>query len=217
MTVKRLDTTKNVYEDPIVVTEYLKAYGKNFHNELARTFTKSLAGRKIIDLGCGPGHYSNYFAGLGFETTGVDYSKEMIRKAKESQTRKNFQTFVVADMRIIDRIFEKNSFDGLWANASLLHIPKEDMQKVLEGIHQIVKDEGKVFISLKKGKQGEKIVQENRYGKKIKRKFTFWEKDKFESILIKTQFKINRVEEIQEGVTGTKPTNWLRFFLEVEK
>lgn len=209
--------TKKVYEDPVVVAGYLKDYKNNFNKKLAREFAKKLPGKRIIDIGCGPGHYSNYFASLGFETTGIDYSKEMIKKAKEEKRAKTNPTFEVCDMTLIESKFKKDSFDGAWANASLLHIPEIKIRRVLKGIYKIVKNKGKVFISLKKGKQGEVKVEEKKYGKVIKSNFIFWQKNNFVKMLNETGMTIEKFQEIREGLTGNKKTTWLRFFIEVNK
>lgn len=209
--------TKKAYEDPVVVAGYLKDYKNNFNKKLAREFAKKLPGRKMIDIGCGPGHYSNYFARLGFEALGIDYSREMIRKAKEESIGKMNPTFRVCDMTLIENEFKKDSFDGAWANASLLHIPENKIRQVLRGIHKIVRDKGKVFISLKKGKQGEEEVEEDRYGKTIKRNFIFWQKKNFVKMLNELGMTIEKFQEIREGFTGNRETTWLRFFLEVNK
>ncbi|OGK09923.1 hypothetical protein A2767_07060 [Candidatus Roizmanbacteria bacterium RIFCSPHIGHO2_01_FULL_35_10] len=217
MTDKKLLATKKIYEDPVVVAGYFEANGSNFNKKLAKDFSESLQGKKIIDIGCGPGHYSNYFSHLGLETVGVDYSKEMIKKAEKLKPTNNSPMFVVADMRDLGTIFEKNSFHGAWANASLLHIPEEDIESVLKEINKIVKNKGKVFISLKKGKQGLKPISENRYGKNITRQFIFWRKNNFEKLAKQTGFKIEKAQEVKEGFTGNEPTIWLRFFLKVVK
>jgi SAM-dependent methyltransferase len=99
----------------------------------------------ILDLGCGPGHHSRVFVDNGFTVEGIDLSTEMIAIAKKEVTGANFQV-----MDILDFNFEKESFDGIWASASLLHIPKKNLKSVLNELKRALAKEGALYISLKK-------------------------------------------------------------------
>jgi SAM-dependent methyltransferase len=58
---------------------------------------------KILDLGCGPGHYASRLARLGHTVTGVDFSPASIRYARESAARESLAcTYVFEDMRKAD-------------------------------------------------------------------------------------------------------------------
>lgn len=50
---------------------------------------ESVEGKKLLDLGCGPGIYAEYLAEKGFEVTGIDFSRRSIDYAKESSKTKN--------------------------------------------------------------------------------------------------------------------------------
>ena len=45
---------------------------------------------KILDLGCGMGHYSKYIKDKGFEVVGIDFSNEMLKIAKENESTIRF-------------------------------------------------------------------------------------------------------------------------------
>ena len=92
-----LTKTKNTYEDPCLVTGYAQKHSYNPKMQQAvEKFAKTLTGKRIVDVGCGPGHDSWHFARLGFEVTGVDLSSEMIKVAKSLETAKNLQLFYKA-------------------------------------------------------------------------------------------------------------------------
>ena len=207
--------TKEAYEDPIIVSNYLKMYGEDFHKKLANEFANSLSGKRIIDLGCGPGHYCYYFAELGLDVVGIDYSSEMIKTAENLKKTTNQPRFIVGDLRELEKHFKSDSFDGAWANAVILHIPIEDVQKVLKGIRAIVKNEGKVLIRTKVGK-GTRLVRDTRYGKPIKKEYIFWEKDNLTKEVKKAGFRVERVVAEHE-VERDRETDWLQFYLEVVK
>ncbi len=208
--------TKAVYEDPQIVKGYIGKHSvapKMF--KVIDSFAREINGKQVLDLGCGPGQDSYCFSKLGFNVTGMDYSSEMIKAAQQLQTVNNPPQFIVGDMREIITLFSPNTFDAVWASASLLHIPQNDISVVLNGIHSITKNDGRVFIAVKQGEQGERVVAESKYGKPMKREFTFWEKNNLERLLLSTGFIIEKsVEQTQKQ---NDSTTWLNFFLRVGK
>lgn len=212
--------TKRTYEDPIVVRSYLEAYGTNFHKVLAKDFLKSLNGKRVLDLGCGPGHYTRFFSDQGMTTVGIDYSDEMIRIAKEKYETDSHTKFEVGDMRDLGKLFPANSFDGVWANASLLHISPDEIGETLDAIFTITANNGKVFIRTKAGDNTAKVINEHLYGKDILREFTFWDKETFKKLLEEHRFIVTKVVEEHEDSRVDKTTrsiDWLQFYAEVRK
>ena len=141
----------------------------------------------------------------------------MIRSAKQLQESDSPPDFQVGDMRDVGEMFDENSFDGAWVSASMLHIPEEDVPKVLQGVRKIVVDGGKVYIGLKAGQQGAKVVEEDKYGKPMEREFIFWEADNFREAAEENGLKVEKLVEDKEGKTGKEETSWLNFWLEVDK
>jgi len=210
--------TKDSYLDPKIVAGYLEKHGK--HPKLfpqVEQFASTLAGKRVIDVGCGTGHDTHHFAELGYQATGVDYSPEMIRVAKTLQQTAQPPHFEVLDMREIGTRFEENSFDGAWVSASMLHIPEEDVPTVLKGLKKIVINGGKIYIGLKAGKQGAEIVEEDKYGQPMEREFIFWEEENFRKVVEDNGLTIERVDRGEGGKTGGENTSWLNFWLEVRK
>ena len=102
------------------------------------------SGDTVLDLGCGSGRDSKVMLDNNFEVTLLDASSELAELA-------DIYTGVeplVMDMREID--FE-GVFDGIWACASLLHLPKDDMPDMLNKLHAALKSDGVIYISVKKG------------------------------------------------------------------
>lgn len=171
--------THLVYEAPEIVEGYIERNAINpKQRDLAASFSKTINGRKVLDLGCGPGHESHTFAELGFDVVGLDFSSEMIRRAKNLKDSNKRPTFIVGDMTKLNDYFAENQFDAIWASASLLHLRPTDIPATLEGIISVAKNGAKIFISLKGGK-GTLIADEDKYGKKMQREFTLWSKEKF--------------------------------------
>lgn len=204
--------TKSAYEDPRVVAGYVAEQGLNPKMlEAVEKFAKTLSGRRVIDIGCGPGQDSWHFAKLGFEVMGLDYSEEMIVAAKKLDTAQNTPKFIVGDMKGLEDLFLEDSFDGAWACASLLHITRNEVPKVLRGIKKIVVNGGKVYMGFKQG-AGEEIKKEDKYGPQMERRFVYWEKDQLENLFEQGGFKVVNIDAQQGG-----GSTWLNFYLENKK
>ena len=207
--------TKEVYEDPAVVRAFGEANRKSLG--FLEAFAQSLPGKRLLDLGCGPGRDARHFASLGFEVTAVDYSEAMIRAAQTEAIAANAPRFSVLDMRDVGRAFPANAFDGAWVCASLLHVPAPDVPAVLAGIHTVLTAGGRVLITLKGGLPGAALVREHKHGREIEREFVFWERDPFEALLEAAGFRLLGFETDTRGTTGGQPTTWLRFTAEAVK
>jgi ubiquinone/menaquinone biosynthesis C-methylase UbiE len=167
------------------------------------TLVKKSGGKKILDLGCGSGIQSKQLLQAGLEVIGLDLSPEMIRQAKKRIPKAKF---IVGDITKMD--FPKESFDGVFAQASLLHIPKKLVPKVLGSIHKILRINGIFYLALKEG-VGEKEVGEERLGRIIKRFFSFFTKEEIEDFLIDAKFKVLNVRRY----TSKSSTIWLYVFV----
>lgn len=206
--------TKKTYEDPEVVEAYIQRHQK-FPDpiEVLKDFSDHVVGTQVLDLGCGPGMDSYEFAKRGFEVIGLDYSEEMIKRAKELQKVENQPVFVVGDIYQLDQIFYENQFDAVWANKSLLHIPHDEIDGVLLQILKITKPQGMVFVSLKEGLTETKMIKEENYSKNIEREFAFWQPEDFEKVAEEIGFSIHSSEKY----TNFKNISWLHFVLQVAK
>jgi len=213
--------TKDVYEDTSVVHDYVKKHSIN--PALKEIIEKKFAplvkpAGKVLDLGCGPGHDSQILFDLGFEVIGLDYSQQMIKKAKDLYRESNKLKFIVADMRKLSKLFDENSFDGVWAAASIIHLPREEVKSVLVNLSKIVKNEGIIFFGLKEG-DGEELKTDNeRYGnKQIQRFFTYWDKDEFTSLAQQTNMKLIDYSQFISSPDQKNKTRWARLFYKVQK
>ncbi len=104
---------------------------------------------RILDAGCGSGRDSKAFLDAGYDVVSFDASEEMCRRASEYIGRK------VIKMRFEEMSFAKE-FDGIWACASLLHVPPDELPDIIKKIHKALKSGGAVYASFKYG-SGTKI------------------------------------------------------------
>lgn len=99
----------------------------------------------ILDLGCGPGRDVRYFKSLGHRPVGLDGSAVFCQMARAyTGCRILQQTFLSLDL-------PRNAFDGIFANASLFHVPSDKLPSVLNTLHATLRDDGVLFISNPRG------------------------------------------------------------------
>ena len=103
---------------------------------------------KILDAGCGSGRDTLYFKNRGYSVTAFDYSEELVKLASEHIGG------TVLHMSFDDLTF-KAEFDGIWACASLLHVPKSKMKSVIDKLAEALKQGGILYVSFKYGDKEE--------------------------------------------------------------
>lgn len=71
-----------------------------------------IPGKKLLDIGCGPGFFTMILSDSGYSVTAFDYSSDMLKKAKENMDKlKLSAAFVKGDAQNLP--FENESFDGV--------------------------------------------------------------------------------------------------------
>lgn len=199
------DSTVQTYDK--IAGHYNKShFDPIFWMEEFEIFVSLVNGRKVIDIGCGAGRDAILFTRNKFDYTGIDASRNMLEIAESRVKRGRF-----IYMNFYDIKFPKGSFDCFWGAASLLHVPKKKLDKILRSIRKIIKDGGVGFISIKeKTEFDEGIIKENKFGG-IERYFAFYTKKEFQTILEQNGFEILRshVKIENEG------TRWLCFFVKM--
>jgi ubiquinone/menaquinone biosynthesis C-methylase UbiE len=159
-------------------------YGVEF--EAFRSAIKN--GNKILEIGCGTGRDAEELVKLDFDYTGIDASGGMLAIARERVKGGKFQ---LGDFYHLD--FSDNSFDGFWAAAVFLHVPKNEIDIVLQEARRILKPDGIGFISLKqKTTMDEGYIKESKAGG-IERYFAFYTMDKIANILERNKFEVLQI------------------------
>ena len=103
----------------------------------------------ILDFGCGPGRDLQTFTKLGHIATGLEGSQQAAQIAK----MKSGCEILVQDF--FNLSLPDNTFDGIFANASLFHIPNKLLPKVLSNLWQCLKPNGVLFSSNPRGNNEE--------------------------------------------------------------
>lgn len=109
-----------------------------FRNELKGD---ALKGTRILDAGCGSGRdAAAFWFRYGIDVTAIDASAAMVKATREKG--------VAAEVMRIQDISWKDHFDGVWACASLLHIPLDDISHVSSLLVRSLKTDGVLYASV---------------------------------------------------------------------
>lgn len=125
--------------------EYLKLTATSAPDKSLRAFLDEVrpSGR-ILDLGCGPASASAHMRAEGFDPDPVDASPGMVDLANE--------TFNIgARLGTFDDLTAVDTYDGIWANFSLLHAPIADLPRYFGAIATALKPGGVLHVGMKTG------------------------------------------------------------------
>ena len=102
-------------------------------------------GLDILDFGCGPGRDLHTFKTRGHRPTGLDGSKTFCDMARHhSGCPVLHQHFLSLDLG-------ESNFDGIFANASLFHVPSQELPRILVECHRALRPGGILFMSNPRG------------------------------------------------------------------
>lgn len=111
----------------------------------------------ILDLGCGPGRDLATFAQLGHRPVGLDGAAEFVAMARATSGCEVWeQDFLKLEL-------PGGRFDGIYANASLFHVPRQELPRVLRELRAALKPGGVLFSSNPRG-DDEEGWSANRFG-----------------------------------------------------
>jgi len=105
----------------------------------------------ILDLGCGPGRDLQHFRSLGHDVTGLDGSKEFVAIAR------SYSGCEVLNQDFLAMVLPPSNFDGVFANASLFHVPSQELPRVLLELSTTLKARGVLFCSNPRGNNEESL------------------------------------------------------------
>lgn len=131
----------------------------------------------ILDFGCGPGRDLAYFKNMGHRAVGLDACSQFCEMARD------YSGCEVLEQNFLQLNLSSESFDGIFANASLFHVPSQELLQVLEKLNAALRPKGILFTSNPRG--SEEGWEGNRYG-------TFMELEEFQKYLESAGFKVEK-------------------------
>ena len=148
--------------------EYLEQVGRAAAPGFAEFVARLPAGAHVLDLGCGPGDTSHRLLKQGFTVDAIDATPAMVSRARELGVPARRATF--------DEIEHEDLYDGIWANFSLLHAPRDDMPAHLARVRKALKPGGAFHIGLKLGTGAKRD--------RIGRFYTYYTEDELSGLLV---------------------------------
>ncbi|MDZ4867729.1 MAG: class I SAM-dependent methyltransferase [Alphaproteobacteria bacterium] len=111
---------------------------------LATFLTALPKGAAVLDLGCGTGRDTRALIEAGMTVTAVDGAPEMAREAEK-------RLGIAVRVQLFENLDDMEVFDGIWANASLLHVPRAGLPAVFARVYRALKPGALLYASFKSG------------------------------------------------------------------
>ena len=139
-------------------------------------------GSLILDFGCGSGRDSRYFLQKGYQVEACDGSEEMVKADSQNAG-------IPVKKMLFSELDETDRYDGIFACASILHVPFKELPDIITRMKKAVKTGGILYISFKYGTfEG---IRNGRY-------FTDRTEESLQAILD----EVGGLEIIRTGITG---------------
>ena len=158
---------------------------------------------KILDLGCGSGRDSKAFINLGFKVTAVDGSEKLAKLASE---------FIGENVIVstFENLSIDESFNGVWACASLLHINSVELEELLMKIEKYLYNNGILYMSFKYGNT-DFIDEKGRY-------FNCYTEESIEELINKIPgLEIDNIFRTVDVIPGREELVWLNIYVRKNK
>lgn len=163
-------------------------------------FQTLLPAGKIIEIGAGGGRDANDLIARGYEYYGTEPAEKLIEIAREYNPGATFEQKSIYELEPAD-------YDGFWASAVLLHIPRARIAEALGKLRRAVRDGAIGYITIKEG-DGERIETDDENAA-AKRLFVLWHDEAFREELARAGFEVVKYERAEI----TARTIWLMYFV----
>jgi cyclopropane fatty-acyl-phospholipid synthase-like methyltransferase len=165
---------------------------------LLQTFQKN---SNLLEIGCGSGRDASFMTKKDFNVTAIDGSKNMIEEAKKIHPELSNNLF----HKTLPNDLEFNqTFDGIYSIATLMHLSKNDLEKTISKIHNLLNQDGKFLMSVSLFRDD---INENGFDDK-RRFFLVLNLDEWINMLKNVDFKILETKTNRDGL-GRGGIEWL--------
>ncbi|SEK95654.1 Methyltransferase domain-containing protein [Bosea lupini] len=160
-----------------------------------RRFTGLLpAQATVLELGCGGGQDSEALLGLGLDVSPTDGSPELAAQAQKRLGRP-------VSVLLFEDLVADAAFDGVWANACLLHVPRPALPGIVARVHRALRPGGVFYASYKAGE----AEGRDRFG----RYYNYPDADWLRTAYGHGSWNRIDIEEDLGGGYDQEPTRWL--------
>lgn len=181
--------------------EYVDRHGdRSVIADLVDRFCDRVDDGRILDVGCGPGWETETFEGRGYDAVGVDLSRAFLDRARSRHAGR----YLRGDMRRLP--VASGRVDGVWAMASLLHLPRSDADAALSEFARVCRPGGTLFCAVK---AGDGTVRGDSYDED-RRQFTLYEESELGERVRRAGFTV--LDSERDGEEGPRDDGWVRVF-----
>jgi SAM-dependent methyltransferase len=156
---------------------------KPFDCSLLTRFSQLTPEGLTCDIGCGPGHIARFLSDLGLDVLGVDISQAMVEVARRLNPGLVFER---GDMLCLQ--FPDNTFAGIAAFYSVIHIERSRLPQALEELFRVLAPGGRLLASFHVG-EGE-IHREEFLGRNVSFHASFFGIEEMSADLVEAGFLI---------------------------
>lgn len=159
---------------------------------------------QILDAGCAGGRDADIMRQRGYTVTGIDISQGLIEVARKAYPTINF---VLGSM--LQMPFGGESFDGIWAHASLVHMPSiDDAKQAISEFARILRPGG-FFYTIVKAKTGsEETALVNDSYSDVPRFFRYYTQEEMQGLVSQQGFEIIK-NELQQDLGKRSGVAWV--------
>lgn len=148
----------------------------------------------VLELGCGGGQDSAALLALGLDVTATDGSPELAAQA----TQRLGQPVSVL---LFEDLAAEAAYDGVWANACLLHVPRQALPGIVGKVHRALRPGGSFYASFKAGE----AEGRDRFGRYYNYPDAGWLREAYGA---EGWSRLDIDEDLGGGYDG-EPTRWL--------
>ncbi len=161
----------------------------------------------ILDAGCGAGRDSQFFIKQGHTVTAIDASEALAKRAsehiKQTVIATSFDDFAEKEIAA-----GRTEFDAIWACASLLHVPADNLPSTFNLLGKLLKTGGVFYCSFKYGDK-----DTSREQSKDGRSFTNCDESRLSSFVKGCGLSISQTWQSQDCRPGRAEEYWLNALL----
>lgn len=164
-------------------------------------------GSAVLDVGCGGGNKSKYLADRGLDVLGIDFSESMITISSREVPTAKFQVLDIHDIDTLDK-----NFDGIFMQAVLLHIPKKEVEGILQKAIQKLHPGGYLYIAVKEKIEGgidEEVKADDDYGYEYERFFSYFTIDELREYFQNAGLEVV-YEDVKPPSRTARKSNWVQ-------
>lgn len=152
------------------------------------------AGAAVLELGCGGGQDSEALLVRGLAVTATDGSPELAAQAQQRLGRP-------VSVLLFEDLAAKAAYDGVWANACLLHVPRQALPAIIAKVHRALRPGGVFYASFKAGE----AEGRDRFGRYYNYPSPGWLREAYGA----GRWAKLEIEEAAGGGYDREPTRWL--------